>query len=279
MGRNGGRCHLRSGCRSGRRGRGWQCDRRSRRRCADYWSWLHDCSEQAGDAGESGRHAGGIVGRGHRAEGREAVDIGLGRRQADGLDVRALDCGDGVVQRCGAALVLAIRQEHKHSVFGARRELLASDDHGVVERSVAVGNNSVDLFEERRPVGGRCGQDGHGSSEGHDSDRDVCRHRCDELVGGRLGCLDRDAHAPGGVHGKHDLEICRRDLSVGGRAEQCAPESGQQQRHRDKEPQQRLHRCHMPGSPKSPAGRLTPRSSSWSTNPGRMPVATRLAVL
>ena len=57
-------------------------------------SRFHHCGEQAGDAGERRRHAGRVVGRGDRAESREAVDVGLGGRQADGLDVHTLDRGD-----------------------------------------------------------------------------------------------------------------------------------------------------------------------------------------
>ena len=124
-------------------------DRGDRRGCAVDRSQFHHCGgEQAGDTGERCRHAGRIVGRGDRAESRETVDVRLGGRQADGLDVHTLDRGDRVVQRRRAALVLAVRQQHEHPVLDARRELLAGGDHGVVQRSVAAGDDPVDLFDE-----------------------------------------------------------------------------------------------------------------------------------
>ena len=133
-----------------------------------------------------------------------------GGRQADGLDVLTLDGGDGLVERGGAAVVLAVRQQHEHLVLGGRREVLAGGDHDVVERGVAVGHDPVDLLAEQRAVGRRRCQHRDVVAERLDADADVRRHRRDELVGRRLGGVDGRPHAPGRVDREHDLEVARR---------------------------------------------------------------------
>ncbi len=128
------------GGRRGRRGHGGRLDHRG---------------QQVGHAGERRRNAGRVVGRGDPAQGQEAGEVGLRCREADGLDVLTLDGGDGLVQRGGAAIVLAVRQDHEHPALGRRRELLGRGDHGVVQRGVAVGDDPVDLLAQQRPVGRR----------------------------------------------------------------------------------------------------------------------------
>ena len=112
---------------------------------------LHHRRQQVGHAGEGRRDAGRVVGRGDPAQGQEAGEVGLRCREADGLDVLTLDGRDGLVQRGGAAIVLAVRQDHEHPALGRRRELLAGGDHGVVQRGVAVGDDPVDLLASAAP--------------------------------------------------------------------------------------------------------------------------------
>ncbi len=127
----------------GRRGRARHRDR------------LDHFDEQTGDTSEGCRDPGCVLGRGDRAESRQARKVGLGGGQADGLDVQALRRGDGVVQRRHAAFVLAVGQQDQHLVLGRRGEVLAGGDDDVVQGGVAVGHDRIDLRGEQRAVGGR----------------------------------------------------------------------------------------------------------------------------
>ena len=152
-----------------------------------------------------------------------------------------------------------------------RREGAGRRHDGVVERGVSVGDEPVDLLV-RAPGRSSAGQDRDVVAERLDADADVRRHRSTNSSAAALAASIAVPHAARRVHGEHDLEFVGGGLR-GSRAARTPAAMADRHEH-EEESQAALHRGHTSAAPNRPAGRVTPRSASSSTNSGRTPVGT-----
>ncbi len=203
-------------CDIGRRG----CNRgrgRNRRRGSSRGrrSGLDHLDDEAGDAGERGRDTGGVVGRCDESERSEALHVGQGSGEADGLDVQVRYRESSIVECRCASLVSPVGENHEHLVGGIRAEALAGANDSVVQGRVTARGDQRDLKVEQAPVGGGRCEDAHAVGERFHADADIRRHRSNEFVRGGLGVLDRRLHALRGVDREDHLDIVGRHLGSG----------------------------------------------------------------